>query len=82
MQNPDFNNGWRASSTDKLYYLPSDRDEDNDTRYYGLVSDNGRWYIIRDVVSTGQTRYVVGKVDYPTNWTNRGSLTYKYIYEV
>ena len=84
MFNSNFANDFRSSGSDKVAYFPTNRDEDNDTRYYGLVTEKGVWYIIQDVVSTGITKYAVGKTStgYVSSWTGRSSLTYKYIYEV
>ncbi len=55
---------------------PSNKDEAGTTRYYGFISAEGAWQILRDNTTTGEIRYVMGKTDYDTNWTNRASLTY------
>ena len=62
-------------------------DESSDTRYYGYVNHAGYWIIMRQVRTTGVTRYAAGKGgttahSFATNWTNRASLTYKYINEL
>ena len=82
MLNIDFNNSFRNNSSDKLYYFPTNRDESSDPRYYGFVTTDGRFYIIEDNKSNGTTKYVYGKTNYATSWTNRSSLTYNWIYEV
>ena len=54
-------------------------DETADPRYYGYVSHISSWIIIQENRATGATRYVVGKQNFSTNWTNRAALSYDYI---
>lgn len=49
-----------------------------DLEYYGFLNTKGKWIIQVHTISTGTYRYFSGDSDYPTNWTNRGSLTYVY----
>lgn len=58
-------------------------------KYYGFTDPEGHWYILKvDPSSNPKTyRYAKGTGttaagDYPTNWTNRASLTYDYWYQV
>ena len=57
-------------------------DNASDTKYYGFTDHRGAWIIMKEVTSTGVFRYANGKSDYPTNWTGRAALTYKYYYEL
>lgn len=49
-------------------------------KYYGFLSPEGNWYILKnDPSASAKTyRYAFGDSDYETNWTNRASLTYGY----
>jgi hypothetical protein len=62
-------------------YAPSDIDEAGSTKYYGFLSSDGRWYVMRNVSDT-TFRYASGDSDYADSWTNRASLTYDYFSEV
>jgi len=66
----------KIDSTDK--YLPVDIDESGDPKYYGFLSRNGDWYIMK--ISGGNIiRYVAGNTQgYQTAWTGRAGLTYDY----
>lgn len=55
-------------------YHVSDMDMGGTPEYYGLLNAIGKWYIIKN--TSNVFRYVSGISDYPTNWTNRASLTY------
>lgn len=60
-----------------------DLDDEGDPQYFGNVSIDGNWYILK---LTGKTiRYALpsnnDNVDYQTAWTNRASLNYGYIFE-
>lgn len=63
-------------------YKPADIDEASDPKYFGFITINGQWYILRVNESAGTLRYARGDGDYSTNWTNRASLTYDYLYNV
>lgn len=65
-------------SSIRMDYMVHDVDDTNDTKYYGLLNNIGQWYITKEVTSEKTYRYCVGKSNYPTNWTNRASLTYNY----
>jgi len=82
MFNIDLNQSYRNPSSSKAAYFPTDMDKSSDPRYYSFVAPNGSWYILRDNQTLGTIRYTKGKSNYTTNWTNRASLTYGYIYEV
>jgi hypothetical protein len=53
--------------------------EDAQPLYAGSVARDGRWRILR-LVNDSEIRYATGTTDYLTNWTNRASLTYGYLY--
>lgn len=61
-------------------YQVADKDDTADPKYYGFTDYTGGWYILREDSNT--YRYVKGDDSYPTNWTNRASLTYDYYHEV
>jgi hypothetical protein len=65
-------------------YKISDKDDDASPNYYGFVSKNGAWYILKETVLAGADtyRYAKGSSDYTTNWTNRASLSYDYYHNV
>ena len=58
-------------------YFVSDVDESGDPKYYGFLTTSGAWYILQNTSET-TFRYFAGTSDYPTNWTNRASLSYDY----
>lgn len=60
-------------------HLVSDTDDSTNPKYYGFLAKDGQWYILRENTTSKQYRYVKGTTDYPTNWTNRASLTYDYV---
>lgn len=68
-----------VASIDKYYV--SDVDESANPKYYGFLDVNGSWYIMRNT-SDQEYRYFKGDSDYPTNWTNRASLSYDYYNEI
>jgi len=59
-------------------YIASELDDTADTLYFGSINHIGEWVIGRYAKSSGSIRYASGKVSFPTNWTNRASLTYDY----
>jgi hypothetical protein len=44
--------------------------------YYGFVSTNGEWQILRENVAETEYRYAVGTSGYLTAWTGKADLTY------
>ncbi len=62
-------------------YYPTDLDEAGDPKYYGFMSKEGYWYIMK-VATAGTIRYYMGNGVspdlYTTAWTNRASLGYNY----
>lgn len=76
--------GNSTGETDPLVgFQPSDIDDSGSPKYYGFVKANGSWYIMRE--SSGAYRYATGDKNstiYSTKWTDRGTLTYSYFYEV
>jgi len=49
---------------------------DATVRYYGWLANGGAWVIMQEDLDAGSYRYIAGKTDYSTNWTNRESLSY------
>ena len=48
-------------------------------KYWGFKEVDGEnWKIIRKDLTTKSFRYVIGTVDYSTNWSNRETLIYTY----
>lgn len=67
-------------------YEIADSDTATATKYYGFTDADANWYILKEDTSTGTYRYVKGAAgaspnDYPTKWTNRATLVYRYFYE-
>jgi hypothetical protein len=65
----------------KIDYIVSDIDVASDPMYVGYISHLHSWMIMKFSESSGEIRYKRGKSDYPTNWTNRASLSYNYYNE-
>lgn len=61
-----------------IKYKSADRDIEGATKYLGYTDVDGNWVIRKDTITA--VRYAFGTSDYPTNWTNRASLTYDYLY--
>lgn len=51
--------------------------DDSSPAFYGFTNKDGAWFIMKED-SSGNYRYAKGSTDFPTNWTNRSSLTYDY----
>ena len=49
------------------------------TSYYGYINPQGRWYIMKGIITGAETNYTytVGDSAYTTAWTARASLTYQ-----
>ena len=63
---------------DLAKYKVSDVDDDASPNYFGFMDAAGAWYILKEDTTAKTYRYIAGKTDYTTNWTNRASLTYTY----
>lgn len=68
-----------------IEYRPSDTDESTSNKYYGFLTIDGRWYIIRE--SNGNTyRYFKGTGNYETAstgaWAQRTAHDYGYFHNV
>ena len=46
--------------------------------YYGFVSEDSSWYIMRLDTSTSAFRYTKDKSNFRANWINRGNLKYDF----
>lgn len=46
--------------------------------YYGFVSQDSGWYIMKEDDNEGSFRYAKGKSNFPDNWANRTQLKYDY----
>ncbi len=77
----DFSMKIHSKGGHNAIFQASDLDEDSDPQYYGCLSDEGRWVIIKKTTA-GAVRYCYGADSYTTNWTNRASLTYSYYNEM
>ena len=76
----DYNFEEHKKGGPKMLYQASDIDEGT-TSYYGLVSDDGHWLIIKKTAT--QVRYAEGKTSttYLAAWIQRaGTTTYDYYY--
>lgn len=62
--------------SDMPAFHPSDLDNTTATKYFGFVTSDGRWYIMKK--DGGEIRYCFGRSGYVANWSNRLSLTYRY----
>ncbi len=51
--------------------------DDASPAYYGFTKKGGAWFIMKED-SSGNYRYSKGASGFPTNWTNRATLTYDY----
>lgn len=51
--------------------------DDSAPAFYGFTNKIGAWFIMKED-SSGNYRYTKGSSGFPTNWTNRASLTYDY----
>lgn len=60
----------------------SDMATTSDPNYFGFVSKDGQWYILRLAKSTGQLRYCAGDSGYALSWANKESQTYDYYHNV
>lgn len=49
-------------------------------QYLGKAASDGSWEVVRITLADQTMRYARGEANYPTNWTNRESLSYTYIY--
>lgn len=70
----------RTIDADK--YKISDFEETISIGYYGFLKADGNWYIMKWNTVVNSFRFAKGESNYPTNWTNRATLTYKYYDEV
>lgn len=66
--------------TTLLGYMTSDTDEASDTKYYGFLNADGKWYIYRWNTITGEHRYVRGDTGYIAAWTARADVGTVYDY--
>ena len=46
--------------------------------FYGFISKDSSWYIMRLDISTGAFRYTKDKSNFRANWSNRANLKYDY----
>ncbi len=56
--------------------------DDNAITYYGFINTTGGWLIMREETETSSFRYAKGDINFPSNWTRRGSLKYDYFYKL
>lgn len=77
----DFNFVLHRQGENSVTFMPSGLDDSADPEYYGFVADNGAWVIMQKSSATKIIKYCFGKSDFETNWSNRGSLTYRWYNE-
>ena len=65
-----------------IKYQISDQDNTGNPSYFGFASPTGSWYIMKQDTAANTYRYASGSTGYATNWTNRASLTYDYIFNI
>lgn len=65
-------------------YKPADIDEEESTKYYGYLSKDGDWFIMRSTTNGSKTkfRYATGKGEFDKNFGKRHKLDYNYIDKV
>ena len=51
--------------------------DDSSPAFYGFTNKDANWFIMKED-SSGNYRYAKGTTDFPTNWTNRATLSYDY----
>jgi hypothetical protein len=59
-------------------YKISDVDDAGSPQYYGFLDRDDHWFIMKVDTTAKTYRYIAGPSNYPTNWTNRATLTYDY----
>lgn len=69
---------WDGSFETGTDYKASDIDIAADTKYYGFLNTDGRWYIMKEVTTAGSFRFTKGTADYATGWTGRAAHSYGY----
>ena len=52
--------------------------ENGTISFYGFISKDGAWYIMRLDTNTGAFRYTKDKSNFRANWTNRANLKYDF----
>lgn len=57
-------------------FKPANVDMNNDPKYYGFLSHDGRYVIQKENTAAGTFHYYAGITGYTTAWTNRASLEY------
>ena len=62
-------------------YRCADIDKTGDPQYFGFVDADGAWYIMELTIDTS-IRYCKGDDGYTLAWTNRGTNTYGYYYNI
>lgn len=76
----EVNNLSEIESDPLIKYKSADRDIEGATKYLGYTDVYGNWVIRKDTITA--VRYASGTSNYPTNWVNRTSLTYDYLYNI
>lgn len=68
----------RAVHDPLSYYKLSDADDAADPQYYGKLTVDGAWHILKISSGGAVHRYAAGLKNYTTAWANRASLGYDY----
>lgn len=56
-------------------YMITDIDDENESKYYGLMDADGNYIIMREINKS--YRYFRGSENYENDWENRASKTYQ-----
>lgn len=57
-------------------FFISDVDESGDSKYFGYLSPEGCWYVMRQDTAGTTFRYASGVSGYSAAWSGRAGLTY------
>lgn len=60
------------------HFKASDLDANSEPQYYGFLTVDGAWYILKTSNGGSVIRYCSGAAFYLTAWANRESLGYDY----
>jgi len=70
----------RAANDPLGHYKLSDADDSADPQYYGKVTAEGAWHILKISAGGSTHRYAQGPDSYTTAWANRASIGYDYFH--
>lgn len=76
---------YHSRGGNNVSFEASDQDTSDGTyHYYGFLSSEGSWIIMRFEIGVGTIayRYASGASGYTTAWTGKDALTYKYFNQI